>query len=194
MFKAIIEHFHGPGFDGPYEHVVADRLQAISAGSFLGKWPGDDGLKGKEGPELSLASFVFTEVVQREVHAQRIDRMNLRTAKAVHASSQPSQAVIADDGRSCGDCEDGADTRDEARRGRCWRRAGNAWPRQAKEKPTGERTVAEEPHATHVFPGHPAKDQPASAPLRSSRMLRTSAPGHPANFLFARPQNKVFSR
>jgi hypothetical protein len=143
VFKAIIEHFHGPGFDGPYEHVVADRLQAISAGSFLGKWPGDDGLKGKEGPELSLASFVFTEVVQREVHAQRIDRMNLRTAKAVHASSQPSQAVIADDGRGCGDCEDGADTRDEARRGRCWRRAGNAWPRQAKEKPTGERTVAE---------------------------------------------------
>jgi hypothetical protein len=53
VFKAIIEHFHGPGFDGPYEHVVADRLQAISAGSFLGKWPGDDGLKGKEGPELS---------------------------------------------------------------------------------------------------------------------------------------------
>ena len=114
-----------------------------------------------------MASFVFTEVVQREVHAQRIDRMNLRTAKAVHASSQPSQAVIADDGRSCGDCEDGADTRDEARRGRCWRRAGNAWPRQAKEKPTGERTVAEEPHATHVFPGHPAKDQPEPVPTGS---------------------------
>ena len=88
MFKAIIEHFHGPGFDGPYEHVVADCLQAISAGSSLGQWPGDDGLKGKEGPELSLASFVFTEAVPREVHTQRIDRVNLRAAKAVHSSSQ----------------------------------------------------------------------------------------------------------
>jgi len=95
VFKVIIEHFHGPGFDGPYEHVVADRLQAISAGSSLRQWPGDDGLKGKEGPELSLASFVFTEVVQREVHTHWIDRVNLRTAKAVHASSQPSQAVIS---------------------------------------------------------------------------------------------------
>ena len=84
MFKAIIEHFHGPGFDGPYEHVVADRLQAISAGSSLGKWPGDDGVIGKECPELNLSSFVFTKVVQREVHEQRIDRVNLRTAKAVH--------------------------------------------------------------------------------------------------------------
>ena len=143
MIKAIIEHFHGPGFDGPYEHVVADRLQAISASGSFGHRPGDDGFKGKEGPELSLASFVFTEVVQREVHAQRIDRVNLRTAKAVHASSQASQVVIARDGRSGGDCEDGADTRDEARRGRCWRRAGNARPRQAEEQPTGERAVTE---------------------------------------------------
>ena len=143
MFKAIIEHFHGPGFDGPYEHVVADRLHAISTGGSLGRRPRDDGFKGKEGPEISLASFVFTEVVQREVHARRIDRVNLRTAKAVHSSSQTRQVVIARDGRSGGACEDGADTRDEARRGRCWRRAGNAWPRQAEEKPTGERTVAE---------------------------------------------------
>jgi len=119
VFKAIIEHFHGPGFDGPYEHVVTDRLQAISTGGSLGQQPGSDGFKGKEGPELSLASSVFTEVVQREVHAQGIDRVNLRTAKAVHASSQASQVVIARDGRRGGDCEDGADTRDEARRGRC---------------------------------------------------------------------------
>jgi hypothetical protein len=143
VFKTIIEHFHGPGFDWPYEHVVADCLQAISAGGCSGQRPGNDGFKGKEGPELSLASFVFTEVVQREVHAQRIDRVNLRTAKAVHASSQASQVVIARDGRSGGDCEDGADTRDEARRGRCWRRAGNARPRQAEEKPTSERAVTE---------------------------------------------------
>ena len=109
-----------------------------------------------------MASFVFTEAVQREVHTQRSDRVNLRSAKAVHSSSQTRQVVIARDGRSGGACEDGANTRDEARRGRCWRRTGSAWPRQAKEKPTGERTVAEEPHAMHVFPVHPAKDQPNS--------------------------------
>ena len=143
MFKAIIEYFHGPGFDGSYEHVVADRLQAISTGGSLGQRPGDDGVKGKECPELNLSSFVFTKVVQREVHEQRIDRVNLRAVKAVHASSQTSQVVIARDGRRGGDCKDGADTRDEARRGRCWRRAGNAWPRQAKEKTTVECTVTE---------------------------------------------------
>ena len=143
MFKAIIEHFHGPGFDGTYEQVVADRLHIISTCGPLGRRPRDDGFKGKEGPELSLASFVFTEVVQGEVHAQRIDRVNLRTAKAVHASPQASQVVIARDGRSGGDCEDGADTRDEARRGRCWRRVGNARPRQAKKKPASERAVTE---------------------------------------------------
>ena len=143
MFKAIIEHYHGPGFDGPYEHVVSDHLHAISTGGSLGRRPRDDGVKGKEGPELSLTNFVFTEAVPREVHTQRIDRVNLRAAKAVHSSSQTRHVVIAGDGRSGGACEDGADTRDEARRGRCWRRAGSAWPRQAKEKPTGERTVAE---------------------------------------------------
>ena len=90
-----------------------------------------------------MAGFVFAEVVQREVHTQRIDRVNLRAAKAVHSISQTRHVVIARNGRSGGACEAGADTRDEARRGRCWRRAGNAWPRQAKEKPTGDRTVAE---------------------------------------------------
>ena len=143
MFKAIIEHFHGPGFDGTYEQVVADRLHVVSTCGPLGRRPRDDGFKGKEGPELSLAGFVFAEVVQREVHTQRIDRVNLRAAKAVHSISQTRHVVIACDGRGGGACEDGANTRDEARRGRCWRRAGSAWPRQAKEKPTGERTVAE---------------------------------------------------
>ena len=68
-----------------------------------------------------MASFVFTEAVQREVHTQRNDRVNLRSAKAVHSSSQTRQVVIARDGRSGGACEDGANTRDEARRGRCCR-------------------------------------------------------------------------
>ncbi len=68
MFKAIIEHFHGPGFDTPYEHVVADRLHAISTSWFLGRRPRDDGFKGKECPELSLTSFLFTEVVEGEMH------------------------------------------------------------------------------------------------------------------------------
>ena len=90
-----------------------------------------------------MASFVFTEAVPREVHTQRIDRVNLRAAKAVHSISQTRHVVIACDGRGGGACENGANTRDEARRGRCWRRTGSAWPRQAKEKPTGERTVAE---------------------------------------------------
>ncbi len=70
-----------------------------------------------------MASFVFTEAVQREVHTQRSDRVNLRSAKAVHSSSQTRQVVIARDGRSGGACEDGANTRDEARRGRCCRQS-----------------------------------------------------------------------
>jgi hypothetical protein len=37
------------------------------------------------------------------------------------SSSQTRQVVIARDGRSGGACEDGANTRDEARRGRCCR-------------------------------------------------------------------------
>ncbi len=104
-------------------------------GGALGRRPRDDGIKGKKCPEFGLAGLVFTEVVQREVHVQRIDYVYLLAVKGVHASSQTSQVVIA--------CEDGADTRDEDRRGRCRRRAGNTWLRQAKEKPTGERTVTE---------------------------------------------------
>ncbi len=96
--------------------MVADLLHAISTCGSLGRRPRDDGFKGKEGPELSLASFVFAEVVQREVHTQRIDRVNLRAAKAVHSRSQTRQVVIARDGRSGGACEDGANTRDEVRR------------------------------------------------------------------------------
>ena len=75
MFKAIIEHFHGPGFDGPYEQVVADRLHAISTCGSLGRRREVTG-SSKEGQELSLASVVFTEAVQREVHTQRIDHVN----------------------------------------------------------------------------------------------------------------------
>ncbi len=97
MFKAIIEHFHGPGFDRPYEHVVADLLHATSTGGALGRRPRDDGIKDKKCPEFGSASLVFTEVVQREVQAQRIDRVYLRAAKGVHASSQTSQVVIARD-------------------------------------------------------------------------------------------------
>ena len=169
MFKAIIEHFHGPGFDGPYEHVVADHLHAISTGGSLGRRPREDGVKGKEGPELSLTNFVFTEVVQREVHAQRIDPVNLRSAKAVHSSSQTSQVVIARDGCSVGACEDGADTRDEARR------AGAG----------GGPTTLD--HASQ------RRSQPASAPLRSSRMPRMSFSGHPVKRFCLRVQNSTDS-
>jgi hypothetical protein len=90
VFEAIIEHFHGPGFDRPYEHVVADRLRAISPGGALGRGPRYDGVEGEKCPQLGVAGLVFTEVVQREVHAQRIDRVKLRAAKGVHASPQAS--------------------------------------------------------------------------------------------------------
>ena len=148
MFKAIIEHFHGPGFDGPYEHVVAYRLQAISAGSSLGKWPGDDGIKGKEGPELSLASFVFTEVVQREVRAQRINRVNLRTAKAVHSSSQRNQALIAEMDAAAATAK--TEQTPAMRPGGAGAGGGPATLGRARQR----------------------RSQPASAPLQRSRMLR----------------------
>jgi hypothetical protein len=88
-----------------------------------------DGVEGQKCPQLGLAGLVFTEVMQREVHAQRIDRVELPAARGAHASPQPSYVVIAGQPRCRSTGEYGANTRDEAWRGRFRRRAGKAWPR-----------------------------------------------------------------
>ncbi len=90
MFEAICEHFHGPGFDRPHKHVIDDSLSDIKPGGALGRGPRYHGVEGQKCPQLGLAGLVFTEVMQREVHAQRIDRVDLLAAKGVHASPQPS--------------------------------------------------------------------------------------------------------
>ncbi len=48
-----------------------------------------DGVEGQKCPQLGLAGLVFTEVMQREVYAQRIDRVELLAGRGAHASPQP---------------------------------------------------------------------------------------------------------
>jgi hypothetical protein len=90
VFEAIGEHLHGPGFDRPQKHVIADRLRAIKPGGALGRGPRAHGVEGQKCTQLGLAGLVFSEVMHREVHAHRIDCFDLLAAKGAHANPQPS--------------------------------------------------------------------------------------------------------